>query len=81
MNETNLNTIREFVVDELMDDPLDVADDDRLFEQGLIDSMNLVRLLGFLEETFSIKIPVSMVTDDNLASIEAMAKLVDQVRD
>ena len=80
MNDSIAQTIQRYVEDELLDEDLSIGRSDRLFEQGLIDSMNLVKLLSFIEETFDIKIPVSMVTDDNFASVDAMAGLVCQVK-
>ena len=80
MTESLSNTIRTYVVEELLDDDMPIDDTDRLFELGLIDSLNLVRLLSFLEETFEVRIPVSMVTDDNFASIDTMVELIRQVK-
>ena len=80
MSESTANTIRTYVVEELLDDDTPIEDSARLFELGLIDSMNLVRLLSFLEETFEVRIPVSMVTDDNFASIDTMVDLIHQVK-
>ena len=79
-DEATVQTIRAFIVDELVDDDVAVAPDTRLFEEGLIDSMNLVQLLAFLEQAYSVKIPVSMVNLENLGSIESIAGLVEQVR-
>ena len=64
--------IMDFVTDELVDDDTGIDADTRLFEQGLVDSMNLVRLLGFLESSFEVRIPVSMVNDKHFATISSI---------
>lgn len=72
--------IRELVVDELLEEDVEIDETTPLFAEGLVDSMNLVRLLALLEETFDIKVPVSMVNDQNLATISSMARLVGQIK-
>ena len=75
-----VQSIRQYLVDELMDEDVDIDTDTRLFEEGLVDSMNLVKLLSFLENRFEVNIPVSMVNDENLASIDNMVGLVNRVK-
>jgi len=72
--------IRHFIVDELDDDDTPISVETHLFETGLVDSMNLVRLLAFLEEKFAVQIPVSTVNDQNFATIAAIGGLVDSIR-
>ena len=72
--------IRHFIVDELDDDDTPISIETHLFETGLVDSMNLVRLLAFLEEKFAVQIPVSTVNDQNFATIAAIGGLVDSIR-
>ena len=72
--------IRHFIVDELDDDDTPISMKTHLFETGLVDSMNLVRLLAFLEEKFAVQIPVSTVNDQNFATIAAIGGLVDSIR-
>jgi acyl carrier protein len=72
--------IRNFIVDELDDDDTPISIETHLFETGLVDSMNLVRLLAFLEEKFAVQIPVSTVNDQNFATIAAIGGLVDSIR-
>ena len=71
--------IVEYLVDEIADEDVELDASTSLLEEGLVDSMNLVRLLGFLEQTFDVKIPVSEVNDTNFANAESIAKLVVSV--
>ena len=75
-----VHSIRQYLVDELIEDDVEVQPDTRVFEEGLVDSMNLVKLLSFLENRFEVNIPVSMVNDENLACIDAMVELVNRVK-
>jgi|GEM_PF-3143749 len=71
--------IVEYLITELVDDDIDLDESTSLLNEGLIDSMNLVRLLGYLEQTFQVKIPVAEVNDTNFASAITIAALVESV--
>tara|TARA_A100001037_G_scaffold297533_1_gene319701 strand:- start:34 stop:288 length:255 start_codon:yes stop_codon:yes gene_type:complete len=71
--------IVEYLIAELVDDDIDLDESTSLLNEGLIDSMNLVRLLGYLEQTFQVKIPVAEVNDTNFASAITIAALVESV--
>jgi acyl carrier protein len=79
-DQQTVAAIRKLVVDELLEEEVEIDETTPLFAEGLVDSMNLVRLLALLEETFEIKVPVSMVNDQNLADIASIARLVSQIR-
>ena len=75
-----VESIQQYLVDELIEEDVDISTDTRLFEEGLVDSMNLVKLLAFLEHQFELRIPVSMVNDENLATIDNMVGLINRVK-
>ena len=75
-----VESIQQYLVDELIEEDVDINTDTRLFEEGLVDSMNLVKLLAFLEHQFELSIPVSMVNDENLATIDNMVGLINRVK-
>lgn len=64
---------REFLVGSRKDR---LTDQDLLIERGIIDSMGVMTLLGFLEERFEMQIPPEDLLPENFASIEAIAALV-----
>ena len=39
--------------------------DDRLLDEGIVDSMGAVELVTFLEEEFGIAVPDDEITEDN----------------
>ena len=54
--------------------PLDVEQDESLFESGLLDSFMLVDLIASLEEEFQIKIPDSDLVPQRFDSISKIDK-------
>lgn len=54
----------------------ELGDDERLLEGGIIDSMGVLELIGFLEKEFGIAIADEDITEDNLGSVNAVARYV-----
>jgi acyl carrier protein len=73
------DTIREFITHEILHGTLatPLGVDDQLVDSGIIDSLGVMTLLGFLEEKFSIKIPDSELTPENFASLATLTALVE----
>ena len=80
MNTTD--TIREYITHEILHGALatPLGIDDQLVDSGIIDSLGVMTLLGFLEEKFSIKIPDSELIPENFASLSALTALVESHR-
>jgi acyl transferase domain-containing protein len=56
----------------------DVADNSSLLRQGIIDEMNVLDLVQFLEETFSLALSDDDVNSDNLDSIDNITAYVQR---
>lgn len=54
----------------------DLAEDDQLFETGIINSLFAVQLITFLEKTFGIEVGPDDLDIRNFASIKATAAFV-----
>ena len=52
--------------------------DEDLLEQGIIDSLGLMKLIAFMEETFNIKIIDDEIVPENFQSLNRMVTLVEQ---
>jgi len=50
--------------------------DQDLLEDGIIDSMLLLKLVSFVEETFSVKIFDEDITKDNFKSLRSIENLI-----
>jgi acyl carrier protein len=76
---TTKDTIRTFIVSELAgEEGTEIKDSDQLIEAGIIDSMGIIALLGFLETEFAIQIDSDELLPENLGTVLAIADLVDR---
>lgn len=57
---------------------IDVEADDPLVNNGLIDSMSMVRLIQELIEKFNVQVDVSEMTLENFDTIKNMASFISQ---
>ncbi len=75
-------TIQEFLTGEVFYDKelKDLKPDDSLVERGLLDSLSILKIVTFCEETFGITIPDDEVLPDHFESVRAIAGLVERVR-
>lgn len=72
--------IKNFIVKTYLYNDGTVQADDLLFENDIIDSIGLPKLILFLEETFEIGINMMDVTIDNFKSIDAIVQTVQSKR-
>jgi len=74
------NEILEFIkceiVDGLMNINLDFTTD--LIESGVIDSMGIMKLLVFVEDSFNLKVSDSELVPNNFESINSISHLVER---
>lgn len=52
--------------------------DEDLLEQGIIDSLGLMKLIAFMEKTFDIKIIDEEIVPENFQCLNSMVKLVER---
>lgn len=52
------------------------ADDTSFLENGIVDSMNVMELAMFVEETFHIKVEDEDIVPDNFDSIQCLSNFV-----
>ena len=74
--------IRDFLIQDVLYDRdlRDLAVDENLIEKGLLDSLGILKVVGFCEEEFEISIPDADVIPDHMESVRAIAALVERVR-
>ena len=73
--------IRSFILEKFPTSRKRVLNDaDPLLESGIIDSLGVLDVVGFLEKDFAIKIEDEELTPDNFGSIERLASFVGQKR-
>ena len=58
----------------------EMGDDINLLESGIIDSLGLIRLIEYLENTFSLNIPDEEVLAENFESMSAIVALLGKLK-
>ena len=56
---------------------IELSPEDDLLGSGLLDSMGVMRLVGFVEETFNIKIPPEDIVIENFMDVRAITNYVE----
>ena len=71
---SHTETILKFVIEELLLDPDDDAltIDDELLMSERIDSLGLMRLIAFIDEELSIKIPYNEILIENFRDVRTI---------
>ena len=57
-----------------------VSDTDSLVDHGVIDSLTMMELIGFLEQTYGIQVTDDELIPENFETLSAIAGFVDQKR-
>jgi len=57
-----------------------VSDTDSLLEHGVIDSLTMMDLIGFLERTYGIQVTDDELIPENFETLSAIAGFVGQKR-
>lgn len=73
-------TVRRFIIEEFLpgESPDRVTDRLPLITGGILDSLATLKLVAFLEETYRIQLEAHEVGADNLDSIQAIARFVQE---
>ncbi|MGF1668322.1 MAG: acyl carrier protein [Acidimicrobiia bacterium] len=72
--------IREFLSEIVEDWTDDVSDDSNLFAKGLLDSLAVHEVVGFLEDEFGVVFEDADLAVTNFASVDAMVAMVNGKR-
>jgi acyl carrier protein len=73
-----LASVRQFIQDNFlyMKPGFVLSDDDSLLKKGVVDSMGVLEVLSFLEDTFSVNPTDDEVTEANLGTPRAITTFV-----
>lgn len=73
-----LAAVRNFITTEFlyMRPDFVLGDDDSLLKGGVVDSMGVLEVMGFLEESFGVRPEDDEITEANLGSLRAIARFV-----
>ena len=76
--DQNQSIIINYIQENLLGgkDAIELSPEDDLLGSGLLDSMGVMRLVGFVEETFNIKIPPEDIVIENFMDVKAIMNYV-----
>jgi acyl carrier protein len=77
-----LERVRRFITDDMgwYGAPGDLTPDYELIDNGVLDSLGIFRMVGFLEDDFGIEVADEDLAPDNFATLAAIVALVDTKR-
>jgi len=78
----HIGAIKEFIVAEFMPDvPVEQLETDYdLLAGGVIDSLGLLRVIVWLEDTFQIPLDDAEIAPDSFRSVEAIHAVIENAR-
>ncbi len=73
-------SIRNYVKTELASskEHSELSDSEQLIESGVIDSLGIMKLIGFLEDHLNVTIDDMELSPENFSSIDAITALVEK---
>ena len=72
--------------DQILDILSDIVDDDvesctTLIDDGVLSSLDIIQLIGALNDEFDISIPATEIIPQNFNSVDAMVGMVERLAD
>lgn len=79
--EAIASMLAQFVADELVGDGSKVELDENLLGDGLVDSLGMLRLVGFIESSFDVLVKPDQFTIENFRSLDVISGYVVRLID
>jgi acyl carrier protein len=79
-NTDVLSRILPWLQENIREQGVTVAPDTEIIAQNLLDSMDLLRLVSFLEETFGVSLDPDLLVPENFATPADIAALLERVK-
>jgi len=72
--------VKEFVLSDVwpQGNPAELDERTPLIENGILDSLSLLRVVAFLEKTYEIRVAAHEADEDNFGSLRAIAAFVER---
>ncbi len=67
-----LDTIGQYICEELLEDDEPLDGDENLLADGMVDSLGMLRLVGFIDDTFDIVIPPEDFVLENFRTLNQL---------
>ena len=74
--------VREFIAKKLAKsrEQALVADSENIIETGLLDSLGVMQLVPFIEETFSVTVKDEDIVPENFESVDAISAYIEKAK-
>jgi acyl carrier protein len=71
-------TVKEYIMSEFLpgEDQETLSDDTPLITSGILDSIQITKLVIFLEETYGLEFQINEITAGNIDTLESIAQIV-----
>jgi acyl carrier protein len=80
-SQTIEESVRQLMIERAWLEQQDsVSDTDSLVDHGIIDSLTMMELIGFLEQTYEIQVTDDELIPENFETLSAIAGFVEQKR-
>ena len=75
---TVIDRLREYVQENFlyMRQDIQLGDGESLLERGIIDSLGVMELIGFVQSEFGVEVQDDMITEEHFGSLAAIANFV-----
>ena len=75
-----IEILKQFITEEFVPDgdANDLKEDQSLLENGIIDSLGIMKLLVFIEDKFQLKVSDEELIPENFETLSTIAKLISQ---
>ena len=73
--------LANYIAEEILGDESTIDFDGNLFQEEIVNSLGMLRLVGFIELSYSIAIPPEEFVIENFRSINAIGNYVRRLRD
>ena len=72
--------IKEFIITEVNPDLnlKSLGDDEPLIDSGIVDSLGVLRILSFLDETFGVDLSSNEIKLENFKDVRTICRMVEQ---
>lgn len=67
----------KYINNSILNGMVEIDADDELLISGLVDSMNVMRLVGFVKSEFDLDIAPHEITIENFSSVRKLSSLLD----
>ena len=73
-----INTIINYIADNLINEPLDddLEPEDDLLGSGIVDSMGMMRLIAFIENEYDLKVAPDEMVIENFMTVENIVEYI-----